>query len=59
MDSITKEEKAIIRTALEAHKNEIKKLMTKAEKLGLKEAENLKRTFLSVESLRAKLVEEV
>ena len=56
--NLSKDEKQVIKSALDAHKADVKKLMTKAEKLGLKEAESLKRTFLQVDVLRAKIAEE-
>lgn len=55
---LTSDEKKVVMYALDVHKAEVKKLMTKAEKLGLKEAGDLKLTFLRVDVLRAKIAEE-
>lgn len=55
MKKLTDEEKAIIARALHAHSGELSKLMKKAEKLGIKEAGDLKMYLLEVESLRHKV----
>lgn len=46
----------MIAKALAAHRKEIKKVMLRAEALGLKEADDLKRTFIAADMLRAKIV---
>ena len=51
----TKEQLGIVSDALETYGGEVKKLMKKADKLGLPEAETLKQTFLEVEALRDKV----
>lgn len=57
-NTFTAGELTIIGNALETYKNEVKKLMTKSEALGLMaEANDHKKTFLSVEALRGKVAE--
>ena len=47
-----KTETGLISEALESYGAEVKKLMKKAEKLGLPEGATLKATFLEIEALR-------
>lgn len=52
------DEITIIGDALETYKDEVKKVMVKSEKLGLKEAFSLKKKFLEIEALRSKVIPE-
>ena len=54
MEKFTEDEKDTIANALRLYKADVKKMMVKAEKLGLKQAGTLKLTFLSVDVLLAK-----
>ena len=49
------QESVLIGDALDTYKDEVKQLMKKADKLGLKEAATLKQTFLDIETFRDKL----
>lgn len=58
MRTLTDDEKKIIRVALDAHKDDVKRLMKNAEKLGLKAVEQLKLTFIAIDVLQADLIED-
>ena len=53
--SLSEQDLATIGVALGGYKSEVKKLMVKAEKLQLKEADTLKMKFLHVDVLLARV----
>lgn len=54
-EGFTPKEREIVRDALETYKDEVKKVLKKAEKLGLPQAGQVKQHFLEVEALRDKI----